>query len=77
MGVDVLGGGKLGGALGVPCELLHPVTCAQHLHGTDADDLVAVAMEHGARVHGFTPVWYSQDRRDVMVATALRHAHRV
>jgi len=33
-----------------------------------ADDVVALACEHGARVHGFTAVWYSPQRLAVMTA---------
>jgi len=35
--------------------------------------MVDNAMEHGAHVHGFTPAWYGQARRDAMTATVTRH----
>jgi hypothetical protein len=35
-------------------------------------DLVEIAREHGARVHGFTPVWYSQHRLASMAAVVAR-----
>jgi hypothetical protein len=31
-------------------------------------DLVEIARAHGARVHGFTPVWYSEQRLASMAA---------
>jgi hypothetical protein len=59
--------------LEVPCARLHPVPCATLLRADDPTQLVEVAMEHGARVHGFTPVWYSPGRQDWMIAAATRH----
>ncbi len=35
-------------------------------------DLVEIAREHGARVHGFTPAWYSQHRLASMAAVVAR-----
>ena len=55
------------------CERLHPVHCAEALLATSVVGLLAVAMEHGARAHGFTPVWYTQDKQDAMTAAVLRH----
>jgi hypothetical protein len=36
------------------CESLHPVRCAAYFNASSPASLVEVAMEHGARVHGFT-----------------------
>ena len=33
-----------------------------------SSDVVALACEHGALVHGFTPVWYSAERRAAIAA---------
>lgn len=54
------------------CESLHPVRCAAYVNASSPTGLVAVAMEHGARVHGFTPAFYSRDRQDTMLATVMR-----
>ena len=43
----------------VRCTELHPVRCDVRLRGVDLESLVSIACEHGAHVHGFTPVWYS------------------
>jgi hypothetical protein len=32
------------------------------------DDVVVLAREHGALVHGFTPVWYSKQRLATIAA---------
>jgi hypothetical protein len=37
-------------------------------------DMVEIAREHGARVHGFTPAWYSQPRLAAMAAVVARSA---
>jgi GH35 family endo-1,4-beta-xylanase len=50
------------------CADVHPQGCAEMLNARHTDDLVEVAREHGARVHGFTPVWYSQQRLADMAA---------
>lgn len=54
------------------CESLHPVRCAAYFNASSPVSLVEVAMEHGARVHGFTPVFYSQNRQDTMLAVVMR-----
>lgn len=38
------------------------------LYARHSSDLVEVAREHGARVHGFTPAWYSEKRLASMAA---------
>jgi len=55
-------------AFELPCAAAHPVGCAAVLRAGRADDVVALACEHGARVHGFTAVWYSPQRLAVMTA---------
>jgi hypothetical protein len=55
------------------CEQLHPVHCAERLRADSPNELIAIAMEHGARKHGFTPVWYTQGRRAAMAMAAMRH----
>jgi hypothetical protein len=42
------------------------------LYARHSSELVEVAREHGARAHGFTPVWYSQQRLASMAAVAAR-----
>ena len=54
------------------CESLHPVRCTAVFNAPSPAGLVAIAMEHGARVHGFTPAFYNQDRQDTMLATVMR-----
>jgi hypothetical protein len=65
--------GRFSTPLEVPCARLHPVHCATLLRAENPAQLVNVAMEHGARVHGFTPVWYSQERQNWMIAVATRY----
>jgi hypothetical protein len=36
--------------------------------------VLALALEHGALVHGFTPVWYTPDRVAVIGAAVTRGA---
>ncbi len=55
------------------CERLHPVRCAEVLLATSVGGLLAVAMEHGACVHGFTPAWYSREKRNAMTAAVMHH----
>jgi hypothetical protein len=55
------------------CEQLHPVHCAERLRADSLNELVAVAIEHGARKHSFTPVWYTQGRQAAMAAAVMRH----
>jgi hypothetical protein len=37
--------------------------------------MVALAAEHGARAHGFTPAFYDEDRLTAMTDTVLRYLH--
>ena len=50
------------------CADVHPQGCAEMLQARRLSDLVEIAREHGARVHGFTPVWYSEQRLASMAA---------
>jgi len=42
------------------------------LQGRQPSELVEIACEHGARVHGFTPAWYSPKRLATIAAVAAR-----
>lgn len=50
------------------CADVHPQGCAEMLQAPDSGELVEIAREHGARVHGFTPAWYSPQRLASMAA---------
>jgi len=54
------------------CADVHPQGCAAILHARDSGDLVEIAREHGSRVHGFTPAWYSPQRLAIIAAVAVR-----
>jgi len=56
----------------VSCERLHPFGCAEVLRASSPDELVAIAMEHGAYAHGFTPAWYTAKQQEAMAATVAR-----
>jgi hypothetical protein len=44
------------------CADVHPSGCEEAWRARHAHDLVALACEHGAHVHSFTPVWYTSER---------------
>jgi uncharacterized protein DUF1059 len=50
------------------CSDVHPTGCNRKLRAQRPDDLVELAREHGALVHGFTPVWYSKQRLATIAA---------
>lgn len=52
------------------CEELNSAGCTKLLQASSVAEMVAVAQEHGAFVHGFTPVWYNRKRLTAM-ATAI------
>ena len=54
------------------CYDMHPHGCAEILHATHPGDMVEIAREHGARAHGFTPAWYSEQRLASMAAVVAR-----
>ena len=60
-------------AVELPCDRVHPVSCSEVLHASSPAGVVAIAMEHGAGAHGFTPAWYTQDRRRAMAAAVTQH----
>ena len=55
------------------CADVYPLGCNELLHAGRAGELFRIACEHGARVHGFTPAWYSPQRLAVIAAVV---AHR-
>ena len=61
------------GAVELACDRVHPVSCSEVLHASSLAGLVAIAMEHGASAHGFTPAWYTQDRQHAMAAAVTQH----
>lgn len=44
------------------CAEVHPVRCDAALSSPSTSDLVSRVIDHGARAHGFTAVWYTQSR---------------
>ena len=42
------------------------------LYARDSGDLVEIAREHGARAHGFTGAWYSEQRLAAMAAVVAQ-----
>ncbi len=54
------------------CADVHPQGCAEILQARHFSDLVEIAREHGGRIHGFTPAWYSQQRLAAMAAVVAR-----
>ena len=44
------------------CADVHATDCEATLRAERLSDVVALACEHGALVHGFTPVWYCAER---------------
>jgi hypothetical protein len=50
----------------------HPTGCEAVLGAERAGDVVALACEHGALVHGFTAVWYRPERVAVIAAAVTR-----
>ena len=55
-------------AFEVRCADIHPGRCEQVLRAPRADDVVALACEHGKLVHGFTAVYYSAERLAAIAA---------
>jgi hypothetical protein len=57
--------------LSLRCADVHPVTCDAEWTGPSASQLVARALDHGVRAHGFDPGWYTRER-----ITAISRAAR-
>ena len=57
------------GPITANCESLHEVRCDTHFTANTPSEIVVLAAQHGANVHGFTPVYYSRAKLDAMVAT--------
>jgi hypothetical protein len=50
---------------------VHPVRCDVVVSSSSQQELVESACVHGARAHGFTPVWYSASRVASMAAAVI------
>ncbi len=61
------------GAVELSCDRVHPVSCSEVLHANSLVGLLAIAMEHGASAHAFTPAWYTPDRQHAMAAAMKQH----
>lgn len=48
--------------LNLRCADVHPVRCDAAWSSPSPSDLVARVIDHGARAHGFTAVWYTRFR---------------
>jgi hypothetical protein len=54
------------------CADAYPRGCGATLRAGRPGDVLALALEHGALVHGFTPVWYTPGRVAVIAAAVTR-----
>jgi hypothetical protein len=54
------------------CAEIHAVGCNAMLRAASTSDVVALACEHGAFVHGFTGVWYSPKRLALIAAAVTQ-----
>ena len=54
------------------CADVHPVRCAASWRAGRVTDVVVLARGHGALAHGFTPVWYSEKRMDLIAAAVTQ-----
>jgi hypothetical protein len=59
------------------CECFHPTRCAQSLCADSVSRMVDAAIAHGALAHGFTPAFYSREKRAAMAAEAARYLSSV
>lgn len=48
------------------CRDVHPAGCDQTVRADGFQTVIALACEHGALAHGFTPAWYSSERLHAM-----------
>ncbi len=51
------------------CKSLHGVRCDTKFRANSPSEVVAMANDHGAHAHGFTPVYYSSAKLDAMLAS--------
>jgi Protein of unknown function (DUF1059) len=54
------------------CADVHSAGCNRELRARRPEDVVELAREHGAVVHGFTAVWYSKQRLATIAAAIGR-----
>ena len=64
-------------ALAVTCADVHPVRCEAILRGDTVDDVIDVAMRHGAFAHGFTSLYYDSAQRIEMMTTLQENARAI
>jgi hypothetical protein len=58
--------------LSLRCDDVHHVTCDAEWTAPSASHLVAKALDHGVRVHGFDPGWYTRERISAIGRAARR-----
>ena len=54
------------------CDEVHPVSCEIEFRAASPGRVVALACEHGAQAHSYTPVWYSSGRLAATTALVAR-----
>jgi hypothetical protein len=54
------------------CDEVQPVRCEIQFRAASPERVVALACEHGAQAHCYTPVWYSSGRLAAMAALVAR-----
>jgi hypothetical protein len=59
---EATGHGGASRQLSLRCADVHPVTCDAEWTAPSASQLVARALDHGVRAHGFDPGWYTRER---------------
>jgi hypothetical protein len=57
---------------GLRCAEVQPVRCDIEFRAASPERVVALACEHGAQAHCFTPAWYSSGRLAAMTALVAR-----
>ena len=57
----------------VRCADVHALSCEETLRAERFTDVVALACQHGALLHGFTPAWYSRQRL-ALIARAVTNS---
>jgi hypothetical protein len=50
------------------CADVHRAGCEAAFRARRVSDVVALACEHGALVHGYTPAWYSSERLAIIAS---------